>query len=274
MSPRDSFEFRLKSRTECRSSLCFDIPTDVKKGLSYQVCGADCISPKDKEFRAFVEDDNRYRVHWGCFVKSESGTFSGSLMFIPKDPLPHMHHFCSQTKTLHPETGSQAPLENARKLRLDTDVKLSSVIAQCRKELGPLCLKTSPKESFTFRLQSSFLFKDGLFVEDSNGCQDGLSHQFDAESFFVDNPDFKGFVEDDSRYDVSWVNVVRSNDNRRCRGTIIFKLKDTLILHNAQKVASNSRSRHPAFSGKIVNEVSETWEEYIRKLPRWQHEVL
>jgi hypothetical protein len=114
MSPRDSFEYRLKSSAGLDSDSCYDIPINVKNGLSYHILDAGWISPKDNEFRAFVEDDERYRVHWDEFVSGEDGTFSGSLMFLPKDPLPHMDHFNSQTKNSQTESMTPVRFGEAR----------------------------------------------------------------------------------------------------------------------------------------------------------------
>jgi hypothetical protein len=90
LSPQASFEFRLQSRIDFRHVPCCANASPVEKGIAYNVTEVDWLSLDGEEIRKFVEDDNRYQVDWGNIFNFDVHNKSGTVVFMPKDPLPHM----------------------------------------------------------------------------------------------------------------------------------------------------------------------------------------
>jgi hypothetical protein len=96
MTPKESFEFRLRSERVVGPGLSWDPGEEEEEsekgydytiyfGTNYWLCG---------DFMQFVEDDDRYTVEWGetalpfCHDDSSIGTMP--VAFLPKEPAPHM----------------------------------------------------------------------------------------------------------------------------------------------------------------------------------------
>jgi hypothetical protein len=253
MSPRDSFEFRLASRTEYRYAPHFDDPKESKKGLIYQVYNADWVSPSDEEFKKFVEDDDRYTVDWGSFVKDRSSNeYSCTILLRPKILLSRKateQHNVHDTIDIPSDT---AVLKKAETMLYFTDSAFRGITIDFRKRLGPLCLQMSPKDSFTFRLASRALFEKGPSFENPKAVENGLAYPAsDIDWQFLFDEDFKTFVEDDDRYNVHWGSFVESG-NGQLHGTIIFEPKSPLP-HMLGVVEESATDKLGSSQGKVKN---------------------
>ena len=92
LSPQESFEVRLLyciGRHDSPYYAYILYKSNVINGVAYNFTNDDWLCFNEKA-RAFVENDDRYVVHWRLACKYRVDMYRNTIIFMPKVPLPHM----------------------------------------------------------------------------------------------------------------------------------------------------------------------------------------
>jgi hypothetical protein len=213
LSPQASFEFRLQSRIHYRHVPCCVNTSPVEKGIAYNVTDADWLSLDREEIRKFVEDDNRYKVDWGNFFDFDFDTKSGTIVFMPKDQLPHMGRLTETKDSLasDPPARKQYPGKSRKRyyspfnIHCPTDPQVEKraellcdrayearryIVDDFFKQMEGVWAVMSPKDAFISRFESWSNFRGGLNFEEVDE-EDAFYAEDDEEYFpeFEDDDD-------------------------------------------------------------------------------------
>jgi hypothetical protein len=96
MTPKESFEFRLRSEQFVRPGLSWnplEEEEESEEGYNYTICFRHCYN-FERVFMQFLEGDDRYTVNCGqTELPYSRADQDGGLMyvaFMPREPVPHM----------------------------------------------------------------------------------------------------------------------------------------------------------------------------------------
>jgi hypothetical protein len=219
LSPQESFEFRLQSRIDFRHVPCYANASPVEQGFAYHVTGVDWLSLDGEEIRKFVEDDNRYNVDWGNFFDFNDESKSGTVVFMPKDPLPHMarlnesndssasdpppdiQNLGKPRKRYYSPSDFYCPtdplVEKKAELLCDRAVQArKNIVNDYFKQMEGVWAMMSPKGAFTSRFKSWSDFRDGPTLDKVD--ENKHFYTEDGEEYFpkfqVDDKDSIGTV--------------------------------------------------------------------------------
>jgi hypothetical protein len=92
MTPKESFEFRLRSEQFVRPGLSWDPleeEEESEKGYDYTISFRHCCE-FERDFMQFLEGDDRYTVGYGECELPYQDNGRMPVFFMPKEPTPHM----------------------------------------------------------------------------------------------------------------------------------------------------------------------------------------
>jgi uncharacterized protein YukE len=219
MTPKESFEFRLRSEQVVNPGLAWDPDESVVEtgvDYKYKINFYQCYDLK-RDFRKFVEEDDRYTVEWGMTElpsRNADDSFGKVLVhFMPKGPAvlasaskkQKGHRTIMSIQSKYQEFPNH--LAEAKQLLDDTSAELEAVKDSFREKATTLCRTMTPKEAFEFRLRSEQDVNPGLYWDpDEAVVETGVDYEYKIKFLhcYELNRDFKYFVGDDDRYTVEW----------------------------------------------------------------------